>query len=99
MTTQVIFWTQFINTSILLFVVNANMTMSPVTYGLVGGSLRDFNGTWFKIIGNTIVGTMIITSLMPIIEIIAEEAFKCIERSWDRGCCPRSQYVTRKTGV
>jgi tetrahydromethanopterin S-methyltransferase subunit D len=59
---------QFINTAILLFLVNAKMKQNPVNFGLVGGSLRDFNRTWFKLIGNTIIGTMIIGILMPVVE-------------------------------
>ena len=64
---------QFLNTAVLLFIVNANMTQSPITFGLVGGSLRDFNRTWFKIIGNTVIGTMIIGVLMPVIEALIEK--------------------------
>ena len=76
------------NTAILLFIVYANMTTSPLTFGLVGGSLRDFNRTWFKIIGNTIIGTMILGILMPIIEAIVEKIILTIERCVDQGCCP-----------
>lgn len=98
-TTKVIFWMQFINTAILLFVVNANMTQSPLTFGLVGGSLRDFNRTWFKIIGNTIIGTMIINVGMPVVESLMELMFKTVERCVDRGCCPKTGYETQKTGT
>lgn len=90
---------QFINTAILLFLVNANMTQSPITFGLVGGSLRDFNRTWFKLIGNTIIGTMIISCIMPFVEIINDAFQRCLERCLDRGCCPKTPYVTKKTGI
>lgn len=72
-TTKVIFWMQFINTAILLFIVNANMETSPLTFGIVGGNLDDFNRTWFKIIGNTLIGTMIIGIGMPVIEAVIEK--------------------------
>lgn len=98
-TTKVVFWMQFLNTAILLFVVNANMTTSPLTFGLVGGSLRDFNRTWFKIIGNTIIGTMIIGIIMPIIEALTEKILRTIERCQDRGCCPKDKYQTKLTSM
>ena len=98
-TAKVIFWMQFVNTAILLFLVNANMTQSPVTFGLVGGSLREFNRTWFKLIGNTIIGTMIISCIMPIIEVIVDRILIRCEILLDRGCCPKDEYVTKKTGI
>ena len=98
-TTKVIFWMQFINTAILLFLVNANMTQSPITFGLVGGSLREFNRTWFKLIGNTIIGTMVISCLLPIIESLVDGLVACFERTLDQGCCPKDRYVTKKTGL
>lgn len=98
-TTKVVFWMQFLNTAILLFLVNANMTTSPLTFGLVGGSLRDFNRTWFKIIGNTIIGTMLITVIMPVIEALIEKILLTIERCHDRGCCPKDKYVTSQTSI
>ena len=93
-TTKMVFWMQFINTAVLLFMVNANMQTSPLTFGLVGGSLRDFNRTWFKIIGNTIIGSMVIGVLMPIIEALIEKILLSIERCFDRGCCPKDRFVT-----
>ena len=90
---------QFINTAILLFFVNANMTQSPITFGLVGGSLRDFNRTWFKLIGNTVIGAMIIGIFMPIVEQLTEWIIGSLEKCADRGCCPKSKYVTKKTGI
>mmetsp|Transcript_5869 Transcript_5869/g.7950 ORF Transcript_5869/g.7950 Transcript_5869/m.7950 type:complete len:188 (+) Transcript_5869:583-1146(+) len=90
---------QFVNTAILLFVVNANMTQSPITFGLVGGSLRDFNRTWFKLIGNTIIGTMIISCIIPAIELLINAFLRGLERCLDRGLCTRDPYVTKKTGI
>ena len=75
------------------------MTQSPLTFGLVGGSLRDFNRTWFKIIGNTIIGTMIINVIMPVVESLIEILTKSLERCADRGCCPKTGYETNKTGT
>ena len=98
-TTKVVFWMQFVNTSIILFIVNAGMTQSPLTYGLIGGSLRDFNRTWFTIIGNTICGTMILNVFMPVIEALIEKIILSIERCVDRGCCPKNKYVTKKKSI
>ena len=75
------------------------MTQSPITFGLIGGSLREFNRTWFKLIGNTIIGTMIISCILPIIEVLVDALVSCFERMLDRGCCPKDKYVTQKTGI
>ena len=96
-TTKIVFWMQLINTSTILFIVNASMKQSPLTFGLVGGSLHDFNRTWFKIIGNTLVGTMILGLIMPVVESFFENVTVSIERCADRGCCPKSKYETKKT--
>ena len=98
-TTRIVFWMQFINTAILLFIVNANMTESPLTFGLIGGSLQDFNRTWFKLIGNTIIGTMIIGVIQPLLESLIEKLTLSLERCADRGCCPKSKYDTKKTSI
>ena len=90
---------QFFNTAILLLLVNAAMTDNIFTFGIVGGSLRDFNRTWFKIIGNTIVGTMILNVIMPVIESLIEKTIKTIERCCDRGCCPKDKYQTKMTSI
>ena len=90
---------QFFNTAILLFIVNYNMIQDPVTFGLVGGSLRDFNRTWFKILGNTIVGTMVITGSMPLVGLAGNYTRQFLERAWDRGFSINSVYKTKKTGL
>ena len=99
LTVQITFWMQFFNTAILLVIVNANMTESYTTFGLVGGSLQDFNRTWFKLIGNTIVGTMVINSIIPFVTALFNDCLKGMERVMDRGSCLKSSYVTSKTSI
>ena len=90
---------QFFNTAILLLIINANMNDNSLTFGIVGGSLKDFNWPWFKIVGNTIIGTMILNIVLPVIEHFTEKSIKTLERCMDRGCCPKDRYVTKTTSV
>ena len=98
-TTYFVFGVQFINTAIMLLIVNAGMKDNPVTYGVVGSSLRDFNRTWFKIVGNTIVGTLLLNVIMPILESVFYKMLKVCYRAMDRGCCQKDKYVTNMTSI
>ena len=83
----------------MLLIVNAGMKDNPVTYGVVGSSLRDFNRTWFKIVGNTIVGTLLLNVIMPILESVFYKFLKVCYRAMDRGCCQKDKYVTNMTSI
>ena len=75
------------------------MTDCPLTFGLIGGSMRDFNRTWFKILGNTVVGTMLLNVILPIIESCSEKFWKTYHRCRDRGCCSSDKYKTKFTSI
>ena len=47
------FYVVFLNTGILLLMVNANMMKQPISLGL-DGPMSDFNSDWFRLTGNTI---------------------------------------------
>ena len=51
------------------------------------------------LIGNTIVGTMMINSIMPIVEALFDDCLKNMERVMDRRSCRKSSYVTSKTSI
>ena len=67
-TTNVTFVVQFFNTGFLMLLINANTSQQPVTFGLTGGPYSDFDDDWFRIIGNTLIGTLVFTSYFPIME-------------------------------
>jgi hypothetical protein len=51
-----------------MLLINANTSQQPVTFGLTGGPYSDFDDDWFRIIGNTLIGTLVFTSYFPIME-------------------------------
>ena len=61
--------------------------------------MQDFNSTWFNLIGNTVIGAMIIGIFMPIGEHFVTWFLESLEKWADRGCCPKSKYDTKKTGI
>ena len=52
-TVMLTFYVVFLNTGILLLMVNANMMKQPISLGL-DGPMSDFNSDWFRLTGNTI---------------------------------------------
>ena len=67
-TTTVTFLAQFFNTAFLLLMVNVNWSEQPISFGLTSGDLPDFNGKWYKLVGATLVYTMIFNSVYPFLE-------------------------------
>lgn len=69
-TTSVTFYVQYFNSAFLLLLVNANLSEQPFTLGLTGGSMGDFNSTWFRTVGNVLIGAMFFNMYYPIIEAV-----------------------------
>ena len=84
-TTKVTFAVQFFNTAFLLLLVNADMSEQPFSFGLSGGIESDFDKSWYKVIGNTLVATMIITMIFPIGEAFGFYALRLLFRFLDKG--------------
>ena len=97
-TTKVTFAVQFFNTAFLLLLVNADLSEQPFSFGLTGGRESDFDSSWFKVIGNTLVGTMIFTTVFPILEAFGFFGLRLFTRFLDRGFTT-DPYVTRKTSI
>ena len=98
MTTKVTFAVQYFNTAFLLLLVNADLGEQPITFGLTGGIESDFDKTWFKVIGNTIVGTMIFSAVFPLLEACGFFGLRLLMRILDRGCS-LDPYKTKKTSI
>lgn len=58
----------------------------------------DFDTSWFKVIGNTLVGTMIFTMIFPVMECLGFFALRVLTRVLDRGFTT-DPYVTKKTSI
>lgn len=97
-TTKVTFWMQFFNTAFLLLLVNADLSEQPFSFFLEGGSEADFDHSWFKVVGNTMVGTMIFVMLWPIIEAFVFFGLRLVGRILDRGFSS-DPYLTKKTSI
>ncbi len=48
--------------------INANLSEQPLSLGLTGGTMADFNATWFRTVGNVIIGAMMFNLYYPILE-------------------------------
>jgi hypothetical protein len=69
-------------------VVNAKVTevRLPDYIPLFGGKYNDFSVEWYRVVGSTIVLTMIIQIVTPHIGFVIEMIKKSVARCWDRGC-------------
>lgn len=88
----------FFNTAFLLLLVNADLSEQPFSFGLRGGAESDFDQTWFKVIGNTLVGTMIFTMVFPIMEACGFFSLRLLSRMLDHGFSS-DPYATKKTSI
>jgi len=98
MTTKVTFFVQYFNTAFLLLLVNADLSEQPFSFGLVGGIESDFDKTWYKLIGNTIVSTMIFSAVFPLMEACGFFSLRLLGRIVDKGFST-DPYVTKKTSI
>lgn len=97
-TTAVTFAVQFFNTAFLLLFVNADLSEQPFSFGLEGGIESDFDKSWFLVIGNTLVGTMIFTMIFPVMEAFGFYSLRILMHVFDRGFS-LDPYVTSKTSI
>ena len=97
-TTMVTFLVQFFNTAFLLLLVNADVREQPLAFGLSSGTNGDFDKSWFKLIGNTLVGAMIFAAMFPIIEAFGFFALRLLFRILDHGFST-DVYKTKTTSI
>ena len=97
-TTKLTFILQFFNTAFLLLLVNADFSEQFFAFGITGGTESDFDAGWFKVIGNTMVGTMIFIMLWPIIEFFVFWGLRFLPRFLDHGFST-DPYNTKVTSI
>ena len=97
-TSTVTFLAQFFNTAFLLLMVNVNWSEQPVSFGLVTGDIPDFNGKWFKLVGSTLIYTMIFNSVYPILEAVGYWGMRLLYRCMNRGIS-LDKYKTKSTSI
>mmetsp|Transcript_33793 Transcript_33793/g.44587 ORF Transcript_33793/g.44587 Transcript_33793/m.44587 type:complete len:597 (-) Transcript_33793:841-2631(-) len=99
-TTSVTFFVQFFNSGVLLLLINANLAEQPLSFGLTSGTLPDFNGGWFKTIGNVLVGAMMFNLYYPALEAFLYWFLRWQGRCRDRGCkCPSEKETTKQKAI
>jgi hypothetical protein len=97
-TTSITFWVQFFNSAFLLLLINANLSEQPISFGLTGGTMGDFNATWFRIVGNVIIGAMFFNLYYPILEAGLYFLIRFQGRCRDRGCSFKKG-TTKQTSI
>ena len=90
------FYVVFLNTAILLLLVNANMTAQPISFGLAG-AMSDFNSDWFRLTGNTIRSTMVFNCFYPIMEFGMFFTMRLAFRLMDS--CRLNKYETKTKSI
>ena len=85
-TTNVTFFVQVFNSAFLLLMINADMSEQPITFWLTGGSYGDFNGDWYRNVGNVIIGAMFFNLYYPLLETFGYYFMRGYSRCRDRGC-------------
>lgn len=80
---QQVFMAQFINTGILLLLVNANFEHSFLSFIPIRNTFSDFSSVWYLTIGKSIVMTMAIASFMPYAGFMIAVVTKLLLRAQD----------------
>lgn len=99
--TTVTFLCQFFNTAFILMLVNADLSEQPVTLMFSWGSNGDFNGPFYKTIGNSLISTMTFNMWYPILEWLMYWGMRIFFRILNRGLCSCTcdRYKTSSTSI
>lgn len=94
-----IFFAQFFNTAILLLLVNANLQGSGMPFSkMFKGQYSDFSEKWYSDVGGTIVKTMTINAVVPLIEFFMFFFLRHFLRFMDRSFT-KDQFQTKKKSI
>lgn len=93
-----VFVVQFINTGILITLINANTNEAGLHLGIFNGMYPDFNFNWYNDIGATIIYTMIFNASWPFIEIAMTFGMSLGYRLLDKGFS-LNKYVTKSRTI
>jgi len=95
-----VFFGQFVNTGILVLLLNMNKGLEAFGLEFFDGKYNDYSTAWYQTVGNTIVGAMIFNSEFPFIEHLIRLMIRMKDRLKDRGlmnCCRRKRATKKKT--
>lgn len=80
------FIVQFVNTALIILIVNAKLDFMPSWSPIFNGEYEDFTTEWYKQIGVSIILTMLIGIFSPHIANGMFWAKGALVRCWDRRC-------------
>ncbi|KAG3098209.1 hypothetical protein PI124_g17348 [Phytophthora idaei] len=87
------FGAQFLNTALIVIVVNASFGLSsvPVAKELLGGKYRDFERGWYPTVGMGIATTMLLNAFLPQLMLFAQMCIVSPIRHWYKRRSIRTQ--------
>ncbi len=81
-----VFVVEFINTAVIIFLVNFNLDISLFNMPIIDGNYAEFSVEWYRVVGSTIVLTMLIRTVAPHIATVAQVCYTALKRCYDRRC-------------
>lgn len=81
------FVSSFLNTGIILLLVNANLEFSPISFVPIKNLYTDLDHYWYMDIGATFVKSQVILAGMPIPLFFGMKGMQVAFRMLDAGCC------------
>ncbi|CDW90155.1 UNKNOWN [Stylonychia lemnae] len=94
-----VFFSQFLNTAILLLLVNGNTQQTFLRFLGLDGQFPDFTLEWYVDIGPALVQTMFIAAIFPAIEFAYGYPMKVAFRLLDSGCKKGGPKKTKKNTI
>lgn len=83
---------QFVNTGVVIFLVNAQLGISISNFPVFAGQYKEFTVEWYRMIGSTICFTMIVNTVTPHVANGVFIIIQALKRFLDRGCtCDKSR--------
>lgn len=97
------FISSFLNTGIILLLVNANLEFSPISFVPINNLYTDLDRYWYMDIGATFVKSQVILASMPIFLFFGMKGMQVAFRMLDAGFCyfytPMEQRRTKKRSM
>lgn len=94
------FYAQFLNTGIILLLVNANLTEHQPKFitKYLDKDYHDYMPDWYADVGHKIVNTMFINSILPYVGLVTGYLIPIVKRRLDNSCSG-NRYKTKKTSM
>lgn len=94
-----VFFTAFINTGVILLLTNADLSYSVLSFIPLRGEFTDFERGWYLDIAPSLVKTMLIMAVFPVISFFMFYGLRVAYRLLDGGCSRSTKKTTIKQYV